>query len=249
MGSTGDWQLTMRILIVEDDHDLQRLLKESLTDAGYIVDVAADGEEGHFLGDTKLYDAVVLDLGLLRIDGVTVLERWRRAGRKMLVLILAARDHWTDKVAGFDAGADDYLTKPFYTEELLARLRALLRRATGVASPGIEVGLLRIDTRSSRVTVDGNPVKLTSLEYRLLAYLAHHKGQVISRTDLVEHLYDQDFDRNSNTIEVFIGRLRKKLGVDVIHTIRGLGYRLDGPSAGAVKAPSQSARLLGSHTA
>jgi two-component system, OmpR family, response regulator len=222
----------MRILLVEDDKDLQRLLKKALSEAGYVVDVAADGEEGHFLGDTEPYDAVVLDLGLPKMDGVTVLERWRKAGRKMPVLILTARDRWSDKVAGFDAGADDYVAKPFYTEELLARLRALLRRAAGIASADIEVGPLRIDTRSSRVTVEGNPIKLTSLEYRLLAYLAHHKGQVLSRTDLVEHLYDQDFDRDSNTIEVFIGRLRKKLGVDVIHTVRGLGYRLDEPSAG-----------------
>src|SRR5258706_3693710 len=216
----------MRILLVEDDKDLQRLLKKALSEAGYVVDVASDGEEGHFLGDTEPYDAVVLDLGLPKMDGVTVLERWRKAGRKMPVLILTARDRWSDKVAGFDAGADDYVAKPFYTEELLARLRALLRRAAGIASADIEVGPLRIDTRSSRVTVEGNPVKLTSLEYRLLAYLAHHNGQVLSRTDLVEHLYDQDFDRDSNTIEVFIGRLRKKLGVDVIHTVRGLGYRV-----------------------
>ena len=222
----------MRILLVEDEKDLQRLLKKALSEAGYVVDVAADGEEGHFLGDTEPYDAVVLDLGLPKMDGVTVLERWRKAGRKMPVLILTARDRWSDKVAGFDAGADDYVAKPFYTEELLARLRALLRRAAGIASADIEVGPLRIDTRSSRVTVEGTPIKLTSLEYRLLAYLAHHKGQVLSRTDLVEHLYDQDFDRDSNTIEVFIGRLRKKLGVDVIHTVRGLGYRLDEPSAG-----------------
>jgi two-component system OmpR family response regulator len=222
----------MRILLVEDEKDLQRLLKKALSEAGYVVDVAADGEEGHFLGDTEPYDAVVLDLGLPKMDGVTVLERWRKAGRKMPVLILTARDRWSDKVAGFDAGADDYVAKPFYTEELLARLRALLRRAAGIASADIEVGPLRIDTRSSRVTVEGSPIKLTSLEYRLLAYLAHHKGQVLSRTDLVEHLYDQDFDRDSNTIEVFIGRLRKKLGVDVIHTVRGLGYRLDEPSAG-----------------
>ena len=152
----------MRILLVEDDVDLQRLLKKALGDAGYVVDVAADGEEGHFLGDTEPYDAVVLDLGLPKIDGVTVLERWRKAGRKMPVLILTARDRWSDKVAGFDAGADDYVAKPFYTEELLARLRALLRRAAGIASPDIEVGPLRIDTRSSRVTIDGNPIKLTS---------------------------------------------------------------------------------------
>jgi len=222
----------MRILLVEDEKDLQRLLKKALSEAGYVVDVAADGEEAHFLGDTEPYDAVVLDLGLPKMDGVTVLERWRKAGRKMPVLILTARDRWSDKVAGFDAGADDYVAKPFYTEELLARLRALLRRAAGIASADIEVGPLRIDTRSSRVTVEGSPIKLTSLEYRLLAYLAHHKGQVLSRTDLVEHLYDQDFDRDSNTIEVFIGRLRKKLGVDVIHTVRGLGYRLDEPSVG-----------------
>lgn len=223
---------SMRILLVEDDKDLQRLLKKALSDAGYVVDSATDGEEGHFLGDTEPYDAVILDLGLPKVDGVTVLERWRKAGRKMPVLILTARDRWSDKVAGFDAGADDYVAKPFYTEELLARLRALLRRAAGIASPDIEVGPLRIDTRSSRVTVDGNPIKLTSAEYRLLAFLAHHKGQVMSRTDLVEHLYDQDFDRDSNTIEVFIGRLRRKLGVDVIHTVRGLGYRLDESTAG-----------------
>ena len=221
----------MRILLVEDDKDLQRLLKKAMTEAGYAVDVAADGEEGHFLGDTEPYDAAVLDLGLPKIDGVTVLERWRKAGRNMPVLILTARDRWSDKVQGIDAGADDYLAKPFYTEELLARLRALLRRAAGLAAADIEVGPLRIDTRSSRVTIDGNPVKLTSLEYRLLAYLAHHKGRVVSRSELVEHLYDQDFDRDSNTIEVFVGRVRKKLVVNLIHTVRGLGYCLDGPKA------------------
>jgi two-component system, OmpR family, response regulator len=217
----------MRILLVEDDHDLQRQLKKALSEAGYVVDTASDGEEGHFLGDTEPYDAVVLDLGLPKLDGVTVLERWRKAGRTFPVLILTARDRWSDKVMGFDAGADDYVAKPFYTEELLARLRALLRRAAGHATPDIEVGPVRIDTRASRVTVDGNPVKLTSLEYRLLAYLGHHRGRVVSRSELVEHLYDQDFDRDSNTVEVFIGRLRKKLGVNVIHTVRGLGYRLD----------------------
>jgi two-component system OmpR family response regulator len=219
----------MRILLVEDEVDLQRLLKKALVDAGYVVDIAGDGEEGHFLGETEPYDAVILDLGLPKIDGVTVLERWRKAGHKMPVLILTARDRWSDKVAGFDAGADDYVAKPFYTEELLARLRALLRRSAGLASPDIEIGTVRVDTRTSRVTVDGNPVKLTSAEYRLLSYLAHHKGEVLSRTDLVEHLYDQDFDRDSNTIEVFVGRLRKKLGVEIIHTVRGLGYRLDAP--------------------
>ncbi len=221
----------MRILLVEDDADLQRLLKKALTDAGYVVDQAFDGEEGHFLGDTEPYDAVILDLGLPKMDGVTVLQQWRKAHHSMPVLILTARDRWSDKVAGFDAGADDYLAKPFYTEELLARVRALLRRAAGIATSEIEIGPLTIDTRASRVTLDGNPVKLTSLEYRLLAYLAHHKGRVVSRTELVEHLYDQDFDRDSNTIEVFVGRLRKKLEADLIQTVRGLGYCLDDPNA------------------
>lgn len=219
----------MRILLVEDDKDLQRLLKRALSDAGYVVDTASDGEEGHFLGDTEPYDAVILDLGLPKMDGVRVLEKWRKDGRKMPVLILTARDSWSDKVAGIDAGADDYLAKPFYTEELLARVRALLRRTAGFATSEIAIGTLRIDTRSSRVTIDGNPVKLTSLEYRLLAYLAHHRGRVVSRTELVEHLYDQDFDRDSNTIEVFVGRLRKKLDTNLIQTVRGLGYCLESP--------------------
>jgi two-component system OmpR family response regulator len=219
----------MRLLVVEDDPDLNRQLVAALEEAGYVVDSAKDGEEGHFLGDTEPYDAVVLDLGLPEMDGVTVLEKWRRDGRIMPVLILTARDRWSDKVAGFDAGADDYVAKPFYMEEVLARLRALLRRATGHASSELECGPVRVDTRSSRVTVNGRAIKLTSLEYRLLAYLMHHQGRVISRTELVEHLYDQDFDRDSNTIEVFVGRLRRKLGKDVIETVRGLGYRLAAP--------------------
>lgn len=223
----------MRLLVVEDDSDLNRLLVGALRDAGYVVDSAADGEEGHYLGDTEPYDAVVLDLGLPQMDGVKVLEKWRKAGRTMPVLILTARDRWSDKVAGFDAGADDYVTKPFYTEEVLARMRALLRRASGHASAEIDCGPLRIDTRAARVTVNGNPVKLTSLEYRLLAYLGHHNGRVVSRAELVEHLYDQSFDRDSNTIEVFIGRLRKKLVINVIHTMRGLGYRLAPPTGDA----------------
>ena len=222
----------MRILLVEDDKDLQRLLKKALADAGYVVDSALNGEDGHFLGDTEPYDAVVLDLGLPRMDGVTVLEKWRKSGRNFPVLILTARDRWSDKVAGFDAGADDYLAKPFYTEELLARLRALMRRAAGIATAEIVIGHLRIDTRASRVTYDGNPVRLTSQEYRLLAYLAHHRGKVVSRTELVEHLYDQDFDRDSNTIEVFIGRLRKKIDAGLIQTVRGLGYSLEDPEMG-----------------
>ena len=221
----------MRVLIVEDDPDLRRQVARALTDAGYAVDEAADGEEGQFLGETEPYDAVVLDLGLPKVDGVSVLKAWRGADKRFPVLILTARGRWAEKVEGFDAGADDYLTKPFHIEELLARMRALLRRSVGIATSEIEVGPLQIDTRASRVTLDGNPVKLTSLEYRLLAYLAHHKGRVVSRTELVEHLYDQDFDRDSNTIEVFVGRLRKKLEADLIQTVRGLGYCLDDPAA------------------
>jgi len=219
----------LRLLVVEDDPDLNRQLVTGLQEAGYVVDSASDGEEGHFLGDTEPYDAVVLDLGLPEMDGVTVLEKWRRDGRTMPVLILTARDRWSDKVAGFDAGADDYVAKPFYMEEVLARIRALLRRASGHASSELECGPLRVDTRTSRVTVNGTAVKLTSLEYRLIEYLIHHQGRIISRTELVEHLYDQDFDRDSNTIEVFIGRLRRKLGKDMIETVRGLGYRLTAP--------------------
>jgi two-component system OmpR family response regulator len=169
---------------------------------------------------------VILDLGLPKIDGVSVLERWRKAGLATPVLILTARGSWNEKVAGFDAGADDYLTKPFHTEELLARLRALLRRAAGHAQPALACGGLRLDPRAARASVNGEPVRLTSLEYRLLHYLIMHQDKVISRTELVEHLYDQDFDRDSNTIEVFIGRLRKKIGSDRIETVRGLGYRL-----------------------
>ena len=219
----------MRVLVVEDDPDLNRQLERALTDAGYAVDTATDGEDGHFLGDTEPYDAVVLDLGLPQIDGVTVLERWRNDGRDFPVLILTARDRWSEKVAGFDAGADDYLTKPFHTEELLARLRALTRRAAGHASSSIDCGQLSVDTRGARVFIDGAPVKLTSHEFRLISYMAHHQDRVISRSELVEHIYDQDFDRDSNTIEVFIGRLRKKIGSDRIETVRGLGYRLIDP--------------------
>jgi two-component system, OmpR family, response regulator len=219
----------MRLLVIEDDPDLNRQLVSAFTDAGYVVDAAKDGEEGHFLGDTEPYDAIVLDIGLPIMDGVSVLEKWRRSGRKTPVLILTARDRWSDKVAGFDAGADDYVAKPFHMEEVLARIRALVRRSAGHASSEISCGPLMLDSKAARVTVDGKAVKLTSLEFRLLSYLMLHKGRVVSRTELVEHLYDQDFDRDSNTIEVFVGRLRKKLGVDVLRTIRGLGYCLSEP--------------------
>jgi two-component system OmpR family response regulator len=221
--------LALRLLVIEDDPDLNRQLATALTDAGYVVDRAFDGEEGHFLGESEPYDAVILDIGLPKMDGISVLEAWRRAGRAMPVLILTARDRWSDKVQGFDAGADDYVAKPFHLEEVLARIRALLRRSAGHAKSELNCGAVRLDTRTGRVTVAGNPVKLTSHEYRLLSYLMHHTGRVVSRSELVEHLYDQDFDRDSNTIEVFVGRIRKKLGVDVIQTVRGLGYLLTAP--------------------
>lgn len=222
----------MRILIVEDDRDLNRQLENAFLEAGYVVDKAFDGEEGHYLGDTESYDAIVLDIGLPEMDGVTVLEKWRREGRKTPVLILTARDRWSDKVAGIDAGADDYVTKPFHLEEVLARVRGLIRRAAGHAASILRCGPVELDTRTSKVSVDGNPVKLTGHELRLLSYFMHHQDKVLSRTELTEHLYDQDFDRDSNTIEVFVGRLRKKLGGDYIETLRGLGYRLQSPRAG-----------------
>ncbi|MEM7251654.1 MAG: response regulator transcription factor [Pseudomonadota bacterium] len=216
----------MRILVVEDEHTLAEQIRESLIDAGFVVDTADNGEDGHHLGNNEPYDAVVLDLGLPKIDGVTVLERWRSDGRNMPVLILTARDRWNEKVAGFDAGADDYVTKPFRMEELVARLRALIRRAAGHATSTLQCGAIQLDTRTSEVSLDGKLVKLTSHEFRLLSYMMHNEGRILSRTELTEHLYDQDFDLDSNTIEVFVARLRKKIGSKPIETVRGQGYRL-----------------------
>ena len=216
----------MRILVIEDDPNLNKQVKNALEDNGYSVDVALDGEEGHFLGDTEPYDAVVLDLGLPKIDGLTVLENWRKENKKFPVLILTARDRWSEKVNGFDAGADDYVTKPFQMEELLARLRALIRRSAGHATSDIECGPLKIDTKLNKVFINGTKLKLTSHEYKIIEYFLHHQDKVISRTELTEHIYDQDFDRDSNTIEVFIGRLRKKIGNNMIKTERGYGYRV-----------------------
>ncbi len=221
----------MRVLVAEDDQALAQQLHDALIEAAYAVDLAHDGEEARFLGETEPYDAVVLDLGLPKVDGVTVLEEWRQAGITTPVLILTARDRWHDKVAGFDSGADDYVTKPFRVEELVARLRALIRRAAGHASAELRCGPVALETSSARVTVDGQPVRLTAQEYKLLAYLMHHKGKVVSRTELTEHIYDQNFDRDSNTIEVFVGRLRRKIGAPVIDTVRGLGYRLIDPES------------------
>lgn len=221
----------MRLLIVEDEPTLGQQLKNALEGAGYAVDLATDGEEGLYLGSNEQYDAIILDLGLPEIDGLTVLDRWRKEGKATPVLVLTARDSWSDKVAGLDAGADDYVAKPFQTEELIARLRALIRRSSGNASAELIAGDIRLDTRSGKVTKAGEPVKLTAQEYKLLSYLLHHKGKVVSRTELIDHIYDQDFDRDSNTIEVFVTRIRKKLGAEIITTIRGLGYSLDEPTA------------------
>ncbi len=216
----------MRVLLVEDEPTLRKQLRAGLEEAGYVVDVADNGRDAQHLGETEPFDAVVLDLGLPIIDGLSVLKCWRDAGRSMPVLILTARDSWHEKVAGIDAGADDYLSKPFHMEELLARLRALIRRAQGLASPLLHCGALSLDTRSGRFTLDGQTVSLTSQEHRLLAYLMHRPGAIVSRTELTEHIYAQDFDRDSNTIEVFVGRLRKKLPSGFIETVRGMGYRL-----------------------
>lgn len=222
----------MRILVVEDDRHVARQIEAILRESKYVVDVAHDGEEGHFLGDTEPYDAVVLDLGLPVVDGLTVLRRWREDGRRMPVLILTARDTWREKVTGLRAGADDYLAKPFELEELLARIEALIRRSSGHANPVLEYGPVRLDTTTNRVTLNGGLVELTALEFRTLSYLMHHGGKVISKTELTEHIYEQEFDRDSNVIEVLINRLRKKLGADLIKTHRGQGYRLIAPRNG-----------------
>ena len=219
----------MRILLVEDETHLATQLRQTLEEAGYAVDVAGNGRDAWQMGGEQAYDVVVLDLGLPVLDGLSVLKRWRSDGMAAPVLILTARDQWHEKVAGIDAGADDYLTKPFHTEELLARVRALIRRAQGLASPVLQCGAVSLDTRSSRVTRDGHPVAMTSHEYKVLAYLMHRPNTVVSRGELIEHIYAQDFDRDSNTIEVFVARLRKKLPPDLIETVRGMGYRLVAP--------------------
>ncbi|CAB5517287.1 response regulator transcription factor [Achromobacter anxifer] len=216
----------MRILVVEDEPTLAAQLADALRQAGYTVDTAADGGTAQYMGAVETYDVVVLDLGLPVMDGLTVLKQWRAGGQGMPVLILTARDNWHEKVAGIDAGADDYLTKPFHMEELLARVRALLRRASSHASAQWRCGPLMLDTRLAKVTVDGQALSLTSHEFKVLAVLMQRAGEVISRSELTEHVYAQDHDRDSNTIDVFIARLRKKLPPDSIETVRGLGYRL-----------------------
>ena len=217
----------MRVLVVEDEALLSTQLAAALGEAGYAVDCAADGERADFLGQTEQYDAVVLDLGLPRIDGLTVLRRWREAGLSVPVLVLTARASWHEKVQGIDGGADDYVAKPFRIEEVLARLRALIRRSSGQLNPELRCGNVALDPRAAKVTLDGAAVRLTSHEFRVLSYLMHQRGRVVSQAELTEHIYSQDFDRDSNTVEVFIARLRRKLGASFIETVRGLGYRIE----------------------
>ncbi len=220
----------MRVLIVEDESLLAERLAATLREGGYVADIAAEGQRGDFLVSTEQYDAVILDLGLPRIDGLTLLERWRAGGIAVPVLVLTARGSWSEKVRGIDSGADDYLTKPFRMEELLARLRALIRRSSGQLTPKLRSGAVVLDPRTSQVTLDGQLVKLTSHELRVLSYLMHHRGRVVSQSELTEHIYAQTFDRDSNTVEVFIARLRRKLGASTIETVRGLGYRIPAES-------------------
>ncbi len=219
----------MRVLLVEDEDALRNQLQDQLRDSGYAVDTAADGKEGYFMGREHPFDLAIIDLGLPKMNGVEVIESLRADGKKMPIIILTARDRWQDKVEGLEAGADDYLTKPFQLEELLARLNALLRRSAGAAKPEQTFGPITLDTSAQRVAVDGKELVLTAYEYKVLEYLVMHAGEVISKTVLTEHVYDQDFDRDSNVIEVFIGRLRKKLdpgnSYQPIETLRGRGYR------------------------
>lgn len=223
----------MRILLVEDDRQISRQVDQALAEAGYVVESARDGEEGCFLGQTEPYDAIILDLGLPILDGLSVLQRWRAEGIRTPVLILTARDTWFEKVKGLRAGADDYLTKPFQMEELVARIEALIRRGKGLATSILVCGDVQFDAGSGAVTVAGSQVTLTALEHRLLAYLMHRPNAVVSKAELTEHIYSQSFDKDSNVIEVLVNRLRRKLGADFIKTRRGLGYMIaDDRSAG-----------------
>lgn len=217
----------MRLLLVEDDAELAAQLRAALTEAGFAVDLVADGAEAEFRGQTEDFDAIVLDLGLPGMDGLSVLYRWREADRRVPVLILTARSRWFDKLSGFNAGADDFLTKPFLTEELILRLRALIRRSTGHASPVLECGALSLDMNAARFSLDGRPLPLTAQEYRILAYLMHHAGKVVTKGELGEHVYDVGYDPDSNVIDVMLSRIRRKLAPHhLLHTRRGRGVVL-----------------------
>ncbi|BBF93210.1 response regulator transcription factor [Blastochloris tepida] len=219
----------MRVLVVEDEPRIADDIAAALTATGAVVDVVADGEEAWFKGDTEDYALVVLDLGLPGLDGLAVLKRWRRNGRQMPVLVLSARGTWAERVEGIDAGADDYLPKPFRMEELVARARALVRRSAGIGTAVIEAGPLAVDPREMRVTVRGLPVTLSPLEYRLVAYLALHKGRVVPAHELIGHLYGDDDARDANALEALVTRLRRKLGAELIETRRGFGYLVAEP--------------------
>lgn len=219
----------MRILVVEDEPTLRSQLIQLLASQGYTVDALDNGVDALHAGLHEAFDLIVLDLGLPQLDGLSVLRQLRQAGRHLPVLVLTARDNWQDKVAGIDSGADDYVGKPFHSEELLARVRALIRRSAGFSSAVLRCGELSLDTRSGKVMEAEMPVTLTSHEYKVLSYLMHHQGEVVSRQELTEHIYAQDFDRDSNTIDVFVARLRKKFKHAYIETVRGLGYRLTDP--------------------
>jgi len=223
----------MRILIVEDNQELARQIKDSLEQEFFIVDVANDGEKGWFLGDTEPYDAVILDLGLPKLDGLSLLRKWREGSNLVPVLILTSRATWREKVAGLRAGADDYLAKPFEPEELLARVEALIRRASGHASPTLTCGPIELEPVSARVRMHGVAINLTALEYRALQYLMQKQGKVVSKSELSEHIYGQDLERDSNVIEVVINHLRGKLSPALIETRRGLGYQLHEMDNGA----------------
>ena len=221
------YKRAVRVLVVEDEAALAGSLKAALEGAGYAVDCAADGARAEFLGATERYDVVVLDLGLPAMDGLTLLRQWRDSGVTTPVLVLTARASWHEKVTGIDGGADDYVTKPFRIEEVLARLRALIRRASGQAAPALQCGGVMLDPRTARVTVEGAPVRLTSHEFRVLSYLMHHRGRVVSQLTLSEHIYQQEYERSSNSIEVLVGRLRRRIGADVVKTRRGFGYYIE----------------------
>ncbi|MDX9944919.1 MAG: response regulator transcription factor, partial [Azonexus sp.] len=216
----------MKVLIVEDDRELASKIGHALRQDGMIVDLVHDGDEAAFVGATETYDAAVLDIGLPNQDGISVLRHWREQGQHMPVLMLTARGRWSDKLAGFDAGADDYLTKPFLQDEVGLRLRVLRRRALGHRTPLLKVGPLQYDTHSDRFTLDGSPLSLTAQEKRILAYLIQHPGDVITRNEINNHVYARDLDPDSNTVDVLIGRIRRKLGIELIHTERGRGFRL-----------------------
>jgi two-component system OmpR family response regulator len=221
----------MRILLAEDEPKLAERIAARLTEAGFVVDVAHDGPRAQFLGSTETYDAIVLDLGLPKMDGLSVLESWRAAGIRTPVLILTARSRWHEKLAGFNAGADDYLTKPFEMDEVVVRLNALIRRSAGHATPTLQCGPLVHDANAGRFTLSGEPLDLTAQEYRILAYLMHRQGQVVSRTELYDHVYEHDAERDSNVLDVLVSRIRRKIGASLITTIRGRGFMLADPSA------------------